>query len=155
MVAVAHEGNTKLYWLTACADITVPSVAEMAAGTLITGVVGYNFPSGEAAIDTSDVDSQFNTSVVGRTQAGPITLTIKRDDTTETGGFDLFATPKTTGFLVRAYFGDGLTNGDQVAVFPAQYGVRQLDSYSENSVQTFEITIHVTSAPEYDATVTT
>ena len=106
MTAVAFDNNTKFYWLTSAPSSNAAvTQAEIGAGTLVTGVVGFDTPNSEAEVDTSDIDSLYDTSVVGTTKAGPIMLTIKRDDTTETAGWDLFATPRTNGYLVKTLDG--------------------------------------------------
>jgi len=152
MTAVAHDDQVKFYWATTVASIAAPTVANITAATLIPTITNYTTNMSEGEVDTSDIDSLYDTSVVGTTKAGPLTLTIKRDDDDETDTWDLFATPRTAGFLIRSPFGPAIA-GSKVEVYPVQVGQRRPAGYGRNTAQMFDINFYVTSAPDLDAVV--
>lgn len=151
MTAVAHDGNVHIYWADTVASTAAPTVANISAATLIPNVTSFDTPSSEAEVDTSDIDTTYDTSVVGTNKAGPITLTIKRDNTSETQGWDLF-TFRDTGYLIFSRFGAAAASS-KVEVYPAQVGQRRPSSYARNAVQTFDVSFYVTDEPELDAVV--
>lgn len=151
MTALAHEAKVTWYWATTVASTSAPTAANITAATKLIHVTNYDTPSSEAEVDVSDIDSLYDTGVVGTTKAGPITLTIKRDDGTDTM-WTLFNTPRTAGFLIKSFNGVASV-GAKVEVYPGQYGQRRPSGFAKNAVQTFDIAVYVTSAPNLDAVV--
>jgi hypothetical protein len=151
MTAAAHDGNVKWYWATTVASEAAPTVANITAATLIPSITNYDTPASEGEVDTSGVDDLYDTSVVGTSKAGPITLTIKRDDTDETDTWDLLDF-RAVGFLIKSPFGPAIL-ASKVQVYPAQIGQRRPGGYSRNAVQDFQVSFYVTSPPELDAVV--
>jgi hypothetical protein len=155
MTAVAHDAIVQFHWVPTIANIAAPTVAEITAGDLITGITNYTMPSSEAEVDTSDIDGLYDTSVVGTSKAGPIELTMKRDDTDESAGWDLF-TFRDTGYLVYLPFGGSGALGvpaatDKAMVYPAQVGQKRQEGYSRNTTQKFMVSFYVTDEPDVDA----
>lgn len=153
MTALAHDDNVKWYWATTVASTAAPTAANITAATLIPSITNYAMPMSEAEVDYSDIDSMYDTSGVGTTKAGPITLTIKRDDTDEADTWDLFGVPRTAGFLIRSPFGPAIA-ASKVEVFPVQVGQRRPASYGRNTAQMFDVAFYVTAEPNLDAVVT-
>lgn len=151
MTAPTFDATTHIYWADTVAALAAPTVANITAATLIPGITGFDTPSSEAEVDTSDIDTTYDTSVVGTNKAGPITLTIKRDDTDETDGWDLF-TFRDTGFLIFSDFGAAIL-ASKVRVYPVQVGQRRPASYGRNTVQTFDTSFYVTDEPALDGVV--
>lgn len=149
MTAVAHDDVVKWYWAASVAS--PPTVANITAATLIPGITDYQTNFSEAEVDTSDIDGIYDTAVVGTSKAGPITLTMKRDDTDETDGWDLFEF-RETGFLVRAAFGPAIL-ASKVEVYPVQVGQKRPDNYARNTVQKFSVNFYVTDEPSMDAVI--
>jgi hypothetical protein len=152
MTALAHDGNVKWYWATTVASISAPSAANITAATLIPTITNYTTPASEAEVDFSDIDSLYDTGGVGTTKVGPITLTIKRDDTDESDTWDLFDTPREAGYLIKSPFGAAVATS-KVEVYPAQVGQRRPAGYGRNTAQMFDITFYVTDDPDLDAVV--
>jgi len=153
VTALAHDDLVKWYWVPTIGDISAPTVAEQTAGTLIPGITNYSTPNSESEVDTSDIDSLYDTSVVGTTKSGPIEITMKRDDTDETDTWDLFSTVRQAGYLMKAINGVPVAS-DKVEVYPVQVGTRRPESYSRNTAQKFMVNFYVTSEPDLDATLT-
>lgn len=154
MTAIAHDNLAVFYWGLTVAGTPptyAPTVANITASTRLVGVTAFSLPSSESEVDTSDIDGLYDTAVVGRSKAGPITLTLKRDDTTETAGWDLF-TFRQNGFVIYSPFGPAIV-GKKVLVYPAQVGQKQPAGFAKNSVVTFDVNFYVRLEPNVDATV--
>ncbi len=154
MPALAHDGNVVWYWATTVAGAPpnyAPTVADIAAATKIPRITNYETPSSEAEVDVSDIDTTYDTSVVGTSKAGPINLTIKRDDNSETNTWDLFVF-RMNGFLIKSKKGAAVV-GSKVEVYPVQVGQRRPSGYSRNAVQDFQVSFYVTAEPNINATV--
>ena len=155
MPALAHDDRVVWYWATTVAGAApayAPTVANIAAATRIPSITAYDTPSSEAEVDVSDIDSLYDTSVVGTTKAGPITLTMKRDDTTETSTWDLFDGPREAGFLIKSKDGVPVA-ADKVEVYPVQVGQRRPEGYGRNTAQKFMVSFYVTAEPNLDSVV--
>lgn len=155
MTAVAHDGVVQWHYVASISDITAPTTTEVATSTRLPNITNYTTPASESEVDTSDIDSLYDTAVVGTTKAGPIELTFKRDDTDETDTWDGL-TLRDTGFLVKLTFGGSGTDGapaasDLAEVYPVQVGQRRPEGYGRNSTQKFMVSFYVTSDPELDA----
>lgn len=151
MTALAHDGNVIWYFAPTVASVAAPSVANITAATRILNITNYDTPSSEAEVDTSGIDDVYDTAVVGTSKAGPITLTMKRDDTLETASWDLMVF-RTVGFLIRSKKGVAVV-GTKVEVFPVQIGQRRNEGYGKNATQKFVVSFYVTSAPNLAAVV--
>jgi hypothetical protein len=152
MPAIAHDDAVVWYWATTVASTAAPTVANITAATRLVGITNYTTPSSEAEVDVSDIDSLFDTSVVGTTKVGPIVITMKRDDTDESDGWDLLDTPRASGFLIKSINGVPAA-ADKVEVYPAQLGQRRPAGYSRNTAQMFDVAFYVTAEPNLDAVV--
>ncbi len=152
MTALAHDGNVVWYFAPTVASVAAPTVANINAATRITGITNYTTPSSEAEVDTSGIDDIYDTAVVGTSKVGPIELTMKRDDTTETTSFDLFVF-RTNGFLIRSKQGVANVAGKKVEVYPVQIGQRRLEGYGKNATQKFMVSFYVTSQPNLASVV--
>lgn len=151
MTALAHDGNVVWYFAPTVASVAAPTVANITAATRIVGITNYETPSSEAEVDTSGIDDVYDVSVVGTSKAGPIVLTMKRDDTVETAAWDLFVF-RTVGFLIRSKKGVPVL-ASKVEVFPVQIGQRRNEGYGKNVTQKFAVSFYVTSAPNLAAVV--
>jgi hypothetical protein len=152
MTAPVHDDTVGWFWATTVASIAAPTVANITAATRIPAITNYTLNNSEAEVDTSDIDSTYDTSVVGTSKSGPITLTIKRDDTDESDTWDLMVF-RQTGYLIRSPFAPTPVATDKVEVYPAQIGQRRPSGYGRNAVQTFDVTFYVTAEPDLDAVV--
>ena len=151
MTALAHDGNVVWYFASTVASVSAPTVANIAAATRIPLITNYDTPSSESEVDTSGIDDLYDTAVVGTAKAGPIVLTIKRDDTDESDTWDLFNF-RDTGFLIKSKAGVPVAT-DQVEVYPVQVGQKRPEGYGRNSTQKFAVSFYVTSDPDLDAVV--
>lgn len=157
MSKIVYEGNVKVYWCTTIADIDEPSPTEVGAGTNLTPFIakdGVAVPSTQNMVDVAGINDSFNAEIVGSWGGGPLTLTMFRDDTSETGAYDLMVYG-TNGYLVISRFGDGATNGDKVEVWPAEMHEPTLLNSAKDEVQKFTASFAITSTPSMRAVTTT
>lgn len=157
MTAVAHDGVVQWHWVASISDIAAPTTSEVTTSTRLPNITNYTTPSSESEVDTSDIDTLYDTSVVGTTKAGPIELTFKRDDSDESDTWDAL-TLRDTGYLVMLPFGGSGTSDapaatDKAIVYPAQIGQRRPEGYGRNTTQKFMVSFYVTEAPELDAAI--
>ena len=152
MTAVVHDDTVVWYFADTVASTSAPTVANITAATRLVGITNYTLNFSEAEVDTSDIDGLYDTAVVGTSKAGPITLTMKRDDTDESDAWELF-TFRDVGYLIRSPFAPTPAAAGKVEVYPAQVGQKQPAGYSRNAVQTFDVNFYVTDEPDTDAVV--
>lgn len=153
MTRPVYEGQYKVYWLTSCASIAAPTVAEIAAGKYIGALVtkdGVALNVTENAVDTASIDDTFDSQVGGSYGLKP-ELTLMRDDTTETNGWDLIV-KGTNGFLLIGQFGSVATT-KKCIVIPAQMGIGKPINSATNTVQKFTVAFFATAAPNFKAVV--
>lgn len=152
------DGRTRVYWVSAIANIAAPTTAELNAGTALTSFMtadGLNgFQPDTAAVDTSALDSTFNTKAPGRANYDNTFLRLKKQDGTDSV-YNLLVYG-TAGYVVIRRDVTSTTAwaaSQKVEVYPAQCGeVRNLDP-EPNSLHKYEVPTMITSAPNLRATV--
>lgn len=153
MARKVHEGNIKVYWLTSCANIQSPTTAEIAAGKYIGAFLtkdGWAPNTGQAAVDTAGIDSFWDTQIGGSTAMTP-ELTLFRDGTSETNGWDLVV-QGTQGFLLISWFGAPIA-GSKSMVIPAEMGIAKPTNSAANTAQKFTVAFFMTAPPAQKAVV--
>lgn len=81
MSVVILDGRVRCYWLTACSNIAAPTVAELNAGTDLTGFItpdGLDIGMDVGKVNAGNVGSSFTLQRVGRRNP-TITLTCHHD----------------------------------------------------------------------------
>lgn len=144
-----HDATVQFKWVPTISNIAAPTVAQLAAGTTLTKITNYGLPSNENTVDTSIIDSMYDTTDVGTSQVGPIEVTFLYEGNTAMTTLLVF---RTAGYLVRSRTGLW-TAGTKVEVYPAKIGRRRSEGYGRNTEQKFMVSFHVTSEPNEDATV--
>lgn len=135
MSVVIMDGRVKVYWLTACANIAAPTVAELNAGTALDPYItpdGLDISVTTNKVNVGNVGSTYTLERVGR-RAPSIALTFHHDGTT--GSTDPawnLLTYRAVGFLAvrlgidkatawTASQGGGGANGS-LEMYPAECG---------------------------------
>ena len=156
MSRYSPTGKSKWYWLTTVADTQAVTVAEAGAGVDLTpdsqSVPGI--PRTGNLIDTADMANKFESRDVGTRGGDVATLTIFRDDTTETA-YDTL-TEDARGYLM--YFRKGLAGatpaaGDEYDIFPAAVLTVEDGNPGRNDADTAQIGIVVTAPPDRKQTM--
>lgn len=152
MAREPFEKNFRVHWLTSCASITAPTVAEITAGKywglgLTKDGIAQNVT--QSSVDIGVVDDDFDPEIGGSWAMKP-ELTFLRDSGAggETNFWD-FITRGTSGFLVLRPFGASSTAvvGDKAIVIPCEQGQVRPSNAAKNDAQKFSVNFFVTSAP--------
>lgn len=156
MPRYAHDGKTLVYWVTTIANKAAPTVAELNAGTRLSGFIakdGLDIPFAQNTVDNADLEDTFDAKGVG-TFGADITLTCFRDDTTDTA-WNLFVYG-TNGFLVvrRALaVATAWAAAQKVEVYPSQMHEPVPVPTTSNAQNMFKVALPTTDQPNLKATV--
>jgi hypothetical protein len=154
LARIISNGEVRIYWATTIADPSAPTVAEITAGTDVTGFISsVDTPLDGDAVDASDLSSAFNKTVAGKF-GGNVNATMYRDDTADTA-FDLFPR-NTTGYLVIRRFGGSTTAiavANDVDVWNLRVITRSDVALDDNTVQAFTTAFAALDEPDIDVAV--
>ena len=152
MARKPSEGVLQLHLVTSIDDPSAPTIAEVEAGTDLSGflVPSLSTPGGGQVIQSPDVGSSFTKTGAGTHGGQPYTAEFYRDDTADTAWDAL--PPGTTGFFVVARMGgsdtgDALQATDLVDVYAIEVADRSPTDVGENEHQRFVVTAAVTDDP--------
>jgi hypothetical protein len=155
MSRLPYEGRTKVHFLPNIADTDAPILAEFTAGTDLTTFVtkdGVQPGSTNNRVPTGGIDDAFNSEVQGSWSAA-FSLKCFRDDTTDTAWTTLVRGLE--GFVVIGYdSAAGIATGDEVQVWPAEFGTPNMDPSAADTPETFMADIAIQTPPVLDAVVT-
>ena len=149
MADLLSDGMIRVEWLTTCANIAAPTVAERNAGLNLTPVMtpdGLKTDASNANVDNSSLASTYDTTLVGRVKNAN-SVKFKKQDAADTAATTL--TFKANGFLlVRRNVATGTAPaiGDKCEVYPSQCGV-QNPGFGPNTIQTIEISLENSAQP--------
>jgi hypothetical protein len=152
MADIVGDGFIRVYAVPSIAVLTAPTVAECNAGiklqALITadGLIG--FKPDTADVDTSALDSTFNTALPGRASFSGMMLRLKKQDGTDTvyntliKGYRFFT-------VIRRSVAEGTawTIGDKVQVHPSACGETAWVDPEPNVLERYEVPIKPYLAP--------
>lgn len=158
MADITADGKTRVAWVPTIANIAAPTTTELNAGMLLQSTLtadGFaGFRPETADVDTSSLDSTFNTMVNGRTSFSGTVLRLKKQTGTDTI-FDTLVRD-TAGYVVVRRSTTSTTawaSAQKIEVYPALCGeVARLDP-EPNSVERYEIPIKITSTPNLRSAV--
>lgn len=154
----AVDGLTRVAWVTTIANIALPTVSELNAGTLLQSVLtadGLNgFEPNTADVDTTGLNSTFDTKTIGRDSFQNTMLRLKKQSGTDTV-YNLL-TRGTVGFVViRRDIAEttAWVTSQPIEVYPATCGQTRRLSPVANSVTKYEVDTKITAAPNIRAAV--
>lgn len=158
MADITADGKTRVSWVPAVSNINAPTTAELNAGMLLHSTLTADGLAGlrpeTADVDTSALDSTFNTNVNGRTSFSGTTLRLKKQTGTDTI-FDTL-TRDTAGFLVvrrSIAASTAWASTQKCEVYPALCGeVARVDP-EPNTVERYEVPLKITASPALRAAV--
>lgn len=158
MPDITADGKTRVSWVTTIANINAPTTTELNAGILLNstitadGLVG--FKPDTADVDTSALDSTFNTMVNGRTSFSGTLLRLKKQSGTDTIFTTL--TRDTAGYIVirrSIAAGTAYASAQAIEVYPSLCGEVARVDVEPNSLERYEIPIKITASPALRAAV--
>lgn len=158
------DNRTRVYWVPSISNIAAPTTTELNAGTLLSGTANglgvltndglVGFEPDTADVDTTALDSNFDTKIAGRGSFSGTMFRLKKQTGTDTV-YNLLVRDLAGYVVIRrdAPAATAWTSGDKVEVYPSVLGeVRNL-APEANSVHRYEIPIKVSTAPNLRATV--
>lgn len=159
MADLFADGNTRVTYASAIANIALPTAAELNAGILLQSFLtadGLNgFEATSAEVDTTALASTFDTKSIGRDSFSGTMLRFKK----QTYGSDtVFSTliRGTAGFIIirRGILETtAWASAQAVEVYPIICGQTKFLTPTANSIQKYEIPTPITSAPNLRAAV--
>lgn len=158
MADIIVDGKVKVALVDSISDISAPTAAELAAGTDITdqltadGLVGFQPDTAE--VDTTSLQSTFDTKQPGRASYSGTMLRLKKQDTDTV--YNTYVKDTATHVVIRR---DGtpattaFTAADEVEVYPVVCGETSNIDPEPNTVQRWELPVMVSTQPDLRATV--
>ncbi len=152
------DGNTRVGFAPAIANIASPTTTELNAGILLHSVMTpdglMGFEPETADVDTASLDSTYNSVGIGRDSVSGTGLRMKKQTGTDTPVLTL--TRGTSGYIVVRRDISAATawaSGQKVEVYPIVCGTRKRLAPEANQVAKYEIPTKVWSQPNIDATI--
>lgn len=158
MADIVGDGFIKVYAVLTIASIAAPTVAEMNAGLKLQdkvtadGLVG--FKPATADVDTTALDSDFDTVLGGRASFSGMMLRLKKQDGTDTIYNTLIRRYRFYCVIRRSVNeATAWAAGDKVAVHPVECGETAWVDFEPNTLERFEVPLKPYSEPNLRAVV--
>ncbi|GAA2566327.1 hypothetical protein GCM10010435_44370 [Winogradskya consettensis] len=159
MADIIGDGKERWDWVPAIAVTSSPTLEELAAGVRISQWMTTDGASGfapdTAAVSTSSVEFNVDTSAPGRRSYSGSRLRLKRQDNAVDTAFDLLAADA-EGFLVRRKSISATVAydpGQLVQVYPAICGEVAILDLEANMPERYEVPIFVSAPPSLRAII--
>lgn len=151
-----NDGRIRVQLVATIANIAAPTVAELNAGTHITGFLskdGLTTPADQNNVDVGTLAETFNAQVPG-TFGGAVEMTGLRDDAADTL-WDLITYDLARHVVVRRGppTATAFAAAQKVEVYPTRFHEPVPDQTGGDEVSRFTISAPVTSQPNLKATV--
>ena len=158
MPDIPSDGMTRVAWVTSIANIASPTTTELNAGVLLQSFITADGLDGlepdSASVDTSALDSIFNTSTIGRLSFENTMFTLKKQTSPDTAYTTLAR--GTAGFIaVRRSIASSTAwaSAQALEVYPAIVAVRAKVKPEPNTVERYKVKFNITLTPNLDAAV--
>jgi hypothetical protein len=148
VAVVPIDGNVRVSWLTALASLAAPTVAELNAGTLLTGFItpdGLDISWATGNVNAGNLGSTQNAALAGR-RTPTMSITFHHDGATDTA-YNLMVY-RAAGFWVIRYgvlATTAWTIGDKVEAYPAQIGQTSQVKPAPDGTWDFTVPVTVTA----------
>jgi len=154
---IPNQNSWIAFSATRPASLAAPTVVEIAAATNITKfIISLNATAQGNAVPTPALDSLFETSVPGTSQA-TFTGDFYRDDIAD-DAWTLLARGTAGYFFISRFGGTGIKFApaatQKLEVWPVRITTRAAGPMSSNTAQTFSITCSVPELPAEEAVAT-
>jgi hypothetical protein len=153
------DGNVRVAFVPAIANINAPTTTELNAGTLLQSLLTadglMNFKATTSTVDTTSIASTFNTKTIGRDDFGDTGLRLKKQNYGSDTVFSLL-TRGTAGFIViRRGVAEttAWASSQAVQVYPITCGQTGFVDYEPNSLDRWEVQTPITATPSLRAAV--
>jgi hypothetical protein len=153
------DGRTRVAYVPAIANIASPTVAELNAGILLNSIITpdglVGFEATTADVDTSALDSDYDTVDVGRDSFSGTMLRLKKQTTGDTT-FTTLGAKGVTGYVAirrDLAVATAWASSQAVEVYPIKTGRRRNLAPEKNAVRKYEVPTKIYIAPNIDALV--
>lgn len=158
MADVLADGMTRVAYVAAISNEAAPTTTELNAGILLQSVITADglvgFEASTAEVDTTALDSTFDTKTIGRDSFSGTALRLKKQATGDTAYTTL--TRATTGFIVirrDVASTTAWTAAQSVEVYPIICGQSKFLPPEANSVRRYEVPTMINDDATLRATV--
>lgn len=156
MARYPADGRVKIYAVPTISNISAPTVAQLNAGIDLTSFFpkdGFAPSTNQNSVATASLADTYDTSVPG-TEGGPMTLTLKRDNTTDTA-WDHFVRDLAEFLVVReGPLASGVwATGNKVQVYPFTSHDPTPNETATNEERTFSVTLEPNAKPDRKSVV--
>ena len=158
MADIVGDGFVKVYAVLTIADIAAPTVAELNAGLKLQdkitadGLIGFRPET--ADVDTSALDSTFNTVLGGRASFSGMMLRLKKQDGTDTIYNTLIRRYRFYCVIRRSVAeATAWTAADLAAVHPVECGETAWMDFEPNMLERYEVPLKPYLTPNLRAVV--
>jgi hypothetical protein len=151
------DGRTRVYSVPSIANIAAPTVAELNAGTDLSGLITpdglVGFEPDTADVDNSKLNSTFDTKTAGRASFSGTQLRLVKQQGTDSV-YNTFIYGYTTNIVIRRDLpaATAWATSQAVETYPVQCGEIRNLTPEPNSVHKYEVMTKVTSQPSLRAT---
>lgn len=155
-----RRGKSKAFFVPTIADVSAPTVAEIAAGTELSPAVTAidNFETSTSRISQGVLASKVDVQIDGNQTLGDAAMTLLEGDGVSGGDETAYAAIFTalaedaTGYIVLAPVGAAATK--KVEVWPVKVGAKnRVWAIDTNEMAKYRVAFAVTAAPTKAATV--
>jgi hypothetical protein len=158
MVDSLTDGRTRIYSVPTIANRNAPTVAELNAGTDLSDLVTADglegFQADTATVDTTAINSTYNTTLPGRITLEGNQLTLKKQTGTD-AVYNTFVHGYATHIVIRRDITSGTAwaASQKVEVYPGQAGQKKDMPPAPNELHKWVLPFFVSPAPSQEATV--
>jgi hypothetical protein len=147
VAVIPIDGKVRVWWLTACANINAPTVAELNAGTALEGVItpdGLNITPSTGKVAAGNLGSTFSAERIGR-RAFAISVKFHHDTVDTVWAMMPY---RTSGFLAVRRGIDKATapaSTQKVEIYPVETGEPAEDTPQPDGSWDYTIEMALTS----------
>jgi len=158
MADFAVDGLTRVAYVPTIANIALPTTTELNAGTLLQSVLtadGLNgFEPNTADVDTTGLNSTFDTKTIGRDSFSNTMLRLKKQTPTDVV-YNLLIRGTSGYVVIRRDVVETVawTTAQVIEVYPITCGQTRRLAPVSNSVTKYEVDTKITAAPNIRAAV--
>lgn len=159
MADLITDGFTKVWSVPTIANIAAPTTTELNAGTSLEGILTPDGLSGfqpsTAAVDTSALNSTFNTEIPGRVSFSNTLLRLKKQSQAADAVYNTLVYQYSTNIVIRRGMSaaSAWATGQAIEVYPVQVAQVSNQDPAANTVQRYEIPLMFPSSPNLRAAV--
>lgn len=158
MTDIYVDGNTRVSWVPTISNNAAPTTTELNAGFTLQAVITADglvgFEASTAEVDTTALNSTFDTKNIGRDSFSGTMLRLKKQSSGDTAYTTLVR--GATGYIVirrDVTETTAWTSSQAVEVYPVICGQSKFLAPEANTVRRYEVPVMVTSAPTLRATI--